>query len=112
MNIAVIERYVSKIDDLNEILNEYRKMREMLIENGNVDSDLPKGLNMHWGLFSQKTLIQNLILKLVTKMMDYGILKENDVSEFHKLYLYPKLTKIDEETPLNNGNKKSNNRRK
>lgn len=112
MNIDVIEQFLERTNSLKNVLDEYKNMREMLIENGNVESDLSKGLNMNWNLVAQKNKVQNILGNLIIKLVNYGLLNQEDVKSFQKIYLIPKLSKIDEETPLNNGNQKSNNRRK
>lgn len=107
-NKKIWERYLDKVNELEELESVYRKLRIAFQEEGWTDKDLrfppyyPRDIMMLSQKFesTQLNLINNLKLY-------FGDINLNELND----YIQKKLHIIDLETPLKNGSNKRDNTR-
>lgn len=87
------------LQDFENLLNEYRRLREMFQENNIAKSQLQKGVGLSTDMYLQRDLLLKLIEKLNKSLWKYGMLNDKSKEEF-STYLSQKLHNIDLETPL------------
>lgn len=87
------------LQDFENLLNEYRRLREMFQENNIAKSQLQKGVGLSTEMYLQRDLLLTLIEKLNKSLLKYGMLDDKSRQEF-STYLSQKLSNIDSETPL------------
>jgi hypothetical protein len=87
------------LQDFENLLNEYRRLREMFQENNIAKSQLQKGVGLSTEMYLQRDLLLRLIEKLNKSLLKYGMLDDKSRQEF-STYLSQKLSIIDSETPL------------
>ena len=102
------QKYIEKTDAIKPILTEYLKLRRWFQLYEWSESDLSNPPFYAEEMMNLRTSFTNKIGKLYNDIKDLGL----DISraEFNN-YLNPFLIKIDEITPLKNGNNKRRNQR-
>lgn len=87
------------LQDFQNLLNEYRRLREMFQENNISTSQLEKGDGMGANVYFQRDLLLKIIARINKSLWKYGMLNHENKKEFGN-YLSQKLKNIDSETPL------------
>ena len=87
------------LEDFENLLKEYRRLREMFQENNIAKSQLQKGVGLSTEMYLQRDLLLTLIEKLNKSLLKYGMLDDKSRQEF-STYLSQKLSNIDSVTPL------------
>lgn len=87
------------LQDFENLLKEYRRLREMFQENNIAKSQLQKGVGLSTEMYLQRDLLLRLIENLNKNLWKYGMLDDKSKEEF-STYLSQKLSNIDSETPL------------
>ena len=98
------------LQDFQNLLNEYRRLREMFQENNISTSQLEKGDGMGTNMYLQRDLLLKLIERINKSLWKYGMLNDENKKEFDN-YLSQKLKNIDSETPLRDSNYGSKKRK-
>lgn len=87
--------------DLKEVADLYRNMRESFQKAGIKQSQLEKGVNIPHDIYMERELTIYALKKMKSKLRKYGLI-EGGGFEFDD-YISDIFSKIDEETPLENG---------
>jgi len=102
------EKFLSHSSTLREILDVYLELRQHLQEVGIGENELETPPIYTATMMTLNIDINNLVNSLIRQVNDYGF----DVTrEEIKDYINPLFLKINEITPLKNGNSKRNNPR-
>jgi hypothetical protein len=101
--MKVWEKFTIDRPELRELLDVYLEMRLYFKELGYTEEDLKSIRTAPNKLWSLKSILDRKQDDLLRKIYDYGF--ELDLSEFFD-FLREKYKKIDELTPLDNGNNK------
>ena len=89
------------VHDLIEVTDLYRNMRKSLQNAGIKQSQLEKGVNIPHDIYMERELTVYALKKMKSKLRKYGLI-DGGGFEFDN-YISEIFSKIDEETPLENG---------
>lgn len=89
------------LNDLKNVVDLYRNMRVSLQKEGIRQSQLEKGVNIPHNIYMERELIIYALKQMKSKLRKYGLI-EGGGFEFDD-YISEIFSKIDEETPLENG---------
>ena len=102
------QKYIEKTDSLKPILKVYLALRRLFQSYDWSESDLEKPPYYTREMMKLRDGMNSEINQLKKELDDLGV--DYDLGEFYG-YLRPFLTKIDELTPLKDGNNKRRNHR-
>jgi hypothetical protein len=89
------------LNDLKNVADLYRNMRVSLQKAGIRQSQLEKGVNIPHNIYMERELTIYALKQMKAKLRKYGLI-EGGGFEFDD-YISEIFSKIDEETPLENG---------
>jgi hypothetical protein len=89
------------LNDLKNVADLYRNMRVSLQKEGIRQSQLEKGVNIPHNIYMERELTIYALKQMKAKLRKYGLI-EGGGFEFDD-YISEIFSKIDEETPLENG---------
>lgn len=102
------QKYIEKTDAIKPILEAYLKLRRLFQSYDWSESDLEKPPFYSREMMELRDGMSGEINQVKKELNDLGV--DYDLKEFYD-YLRPFLTKIDELTPLKDGNNKRRNHR-
>jgi hypothetical protein len=102
------QKYIEKTDAIKPILEVYLKLRRWFQLNEWTQSDLENPPYYGTEMMELKGEFRYNMVKIFQNISDLGL--DITQQEFNN-YLHPFITKIDELTPLKNGNNKRRNKR-
>ena len=89
------------LNDLKNVVDLYRNMRVSLQKEGIRQSHLEKGVNIPHNIYMEREFTIYALKQMKAKLRKYGLI-EGGGFEFDD-YISEIFSKIDEETPLENG---------
>ena len=89
------------LNDLKNVADLYRNMRVSLQKEGIRQSQLEKGVNIPHNIYMEREFTLYALKQMTAKLRKYGLI-EGGGFEFDD-YISEIFSKIDEETPLENG---------
>ena len=94
--MSKLKEFVSVVHSIDDILDEYRNMRQIMQREGYTESQISRLYSFPYDLMASRNKLQEKISDFKSSLQMYGIFEEKEYQKF----IESKLKEIDLEYPL------------